>query len=503
MATEGFLLIHEVVRRNAAAFPQRRAAWMSGRSLTHGELNAQANAVAGELRRHGIGHGDPVVIWSDTCLEVLPLFIAAAKLGAVFAPLNALLGVDEALPIAQMVKPKLLVADSAHLEATAELRRQLAVPLLGRIGAAAPCEDAIDLDGTALSEVVDEISEPRLREDDPHVIFFTSGSTGAPKGVVLSHRANFLRTHRGAFFAEPDRCVCMFPLFHMAAFTLALGAWQAQGEIAFVPVATAEEILGAVEACSANRLYGIPAVWRRILAFDPERYDVSSLRVVDTGTSATPIELLRALAERFPGSILRVFYGSTETGPATCLMNADVLRKPGSVGRPSPLVDVRLSEGGEICVRAPYLMDGYFEDEEASAAALRDGWYHTGDLGSLDAEGYLSVTGRLKELIRTGGEAVAPAEVEALLTGHAAIAEVAVVGLPDAEWGEVVCAVVVPDKGAVITLADIREATAGLASFKRPRRLELLSELPRTPATGQVQRALIVEQIASGRTSAG
>jgi acyl-CoA synthetase (AMP-forming)/AMP-acid ligase II len=144
-------------------------------------------------------------------------------------------------------------------------------------------------------------------------------------------------------------------------------------------------------------------------------------------------------------------------------------------------------------------MDGYFDDAEATAAALQDGWYHTGDLGELDAEGYVSVVGRLKEIIRTGGEGVAPAEVEAALADHPDVAEVAVVGIPDMRWGEVICAVVVPKPGCTPSLAALQAHCENrLASFKKPRRLECVSELPRTAATGQVQRRLLVERIVSG-----
>jgi acyl-CoA synthetase (AMP-forming)/AMP-acid ligase II len=166
------------------------------------------------------------------------------------------------------------------------------------------------------------------------------------------------------------------------------------------------------------------------------------------------------------------------------------------VGLPSPGVDLRIAENGEICVRSPFLADGYFEDPDATAAALRDGWFHTGDQGELDSEGYLTVTGRLKDVIRTGGESVTPGEVEAALARHPGIAEVAVVGVPDLQWGELVCAVVVPSEGAAPTLAELQRHCEGrLAPHKKPRRLELVGALPRTAATGQVQRALLVQRL--------
>ena len=498
MSSSPKLLIGDLIRRHAQSTPERVAASMEGRELTYGALNVQANQIALALRELGIGRGDRVVTWADTCLEVLPLFIATAKLGAVFAPLNARLGIDEAAPIARMARPKVLIADPERTNAAVRLALEIGLSNIGSLGDAEDVSGVIRFDPTQLPACNEEIGEPALQETDAQVIFFTSGSTGAPKGVILSHRANWLRTYQGVFLTEPERSVCMFPLFHMAAFTLSLAAWQTHGEITFVSNASAEAILGAVEARSANRLYCIPAVWNRILEIPPERFDTSHLRFVDTGTSATPVELLQALKKRFPDSAIRVYYGATETGSATALLDVDVFRKPGSVGQPSPSVELRIGEGGEIQLRSPLLMDGYFENPDATAIALRDGWYCTGDIGALD-EGYLSVVGRMKELIRTGGEAVAPAEVEAVLAAHPHIREVAVVGIPDPQWGEVVCAVVVPEPGVDLVLADVQKVSdAQLAGFKRPRRLEIVEALPRTAATGQVQRMLLVEQILAG-----
>jgi len=489
------MLVGDIVRRNAEVVPSQVAASLGERTLTHAQLDGAANRLAAALERVGIGHGDRVVSWADTSLDVLPLFVACAKLGAVFAPLNARYGLAEAAPVAAMARPSLLVADAARAEPAEALVAQVGIEKLGRIGATTGPGEDLSLETLGAGGPAPHV--PGLLESDPQVLFFTSGSTGRPKGVVLSHRANYLRGFQGVFRDVPERSVCMFPLFHMAGFTLALAAWQTRGEIVLVESASADELLAAVERRRANRLYGIPAVWARILESGPARYDTSSLREADTGTSAVPIELVEALKQRFPATATRIYYGSTEAGSGTTLPDADVLRKPGSVGPPSPGVDLRLGDGGEILLRSAYLFDGYFDAPETTAAALRDGWYHTGDLGELDDEGHLHVVGRLQELIRTGGESVAPREVEEVLAEHPAVAEVAVVGLPDAQWGEVVCAVVVA-AGPAPSLESLQaHCETRLAGFKKPRRLELADALPRTAATGQVQRTLLVERISA------
>jgi len=513
------LLVADIIRRAAASAPDRPAVAVGPDERTYAELDREAERIAHALRSAlGVRHGDRVLGWIDTAIEVMPLFVALARLGAVFAPLNARLSADEAGDVAKLARGALLVvdparaADAERLAKRAGIDRIALLPVVRALGesaatvaerassaaateAAATAPGYFALDAKRLPDPPAPIDEPRLVETDPHVLFFTSGSTGRPKGVVLSHRASWLRGFQGVFRDEPERTVCMFPLFHMAGFTLALSAWQTRGEIAYT-LATADALLRMVEARRANRIYGLPVVWKRILEADLSAYDLSTLDQLDTGTSATPIELLQAMKSSFPRARVRIYYGSTEVGTANALCDADVLRKPGSVGPAAVSVDVRLAPDGEICVRSPFLCDGYFDDPQATAAAFEGGWFHTGDLGAFDADGYLAIVGRKKEILRTGGESVSPAEVEGVLRSVPGLEDVALVGLPDPHWGDLLCAAVVVKPGVEITLAALQAFCEGkLAGFKKPRRIARLAALPRTAATNQVQRTLLVEQI--------
>ena len=460
------LLIGDVFRNAARAVPHRAAVRLGEESLSFADVDRSANRVARRLGALGIGHGDRVVVRSATTLDAVPVFAALAKLGAVFVPVNPGLAEAEHAVIEEAAQPALVVDDVADL-----------------VAAAAGGDDS-------------DVTTDGLREADPHVVFFTSGSSGRPKGAVLSHRVNHLRSHPGALLEPRGAMVCPYPLFHMGAWTIALQQWQARDTVVLVDRADAASIADAVTRTRAARLNCIPAVWRRLLEHGAE---LESLRFADTGTSATPLELLHDIRRAAPNARVRVFYGSTEAGSVASLDDGDIDRKPGSCGVPAPASEVRVDEHGELLVRGPLLFDGYLHDPDATATALAGGWYHTGDLAEIDDDGFLTIVGRAGELIRSGGESVAPAEVETVLAGHPAVADVAVIGLPSPDWGEVVCAVVVARPGAGEPTLDALRAHCAdrLAPFKQPRRLVLVESIPRTAATSQVQRRLLVEQHAS------
>jgi acyl-CoA synthetase (AMP-forming)/AMP-acid ligase II len=484
------LVIGDIFRIGARAVPGRTAAVLGERSLSFAQVDELANRTCHALAARGIKSGDKVATWAGTSLEAVPVFAALAKLGAVFAPLNGLWGETELADVLHRLRPDLLLVDDDHAGLAAAIAGSSAVGL-----------DVLSFRSLAAEASTFGDEDPRVvvDESDPHVVFFTSGSSGTPKGAVLSHRVNVLRSISPALLEPRGVMVCPYPLFHMGAWTIALQQWQGRDAVVFVTGATADEVGSAVERHRATRLNAVPAVWRRLLqsATGPEPPDLSSIRFADTGTSTTPPELLRAMASALPDAQVRVFYGSTEAGSVTQLEHADRERKPGSCGVPGPLTAVRTDEEGQLLVKGPLLFDGYLDDPESTRAAFVDGWYASGDLADVDQDGYVTIVGRLGEVIRTGGEAVAPAEVETVLAGHPRVADVAVLGVPDTQWGQVVCAVVVPPAdGPPPELDELRAVCAGrLASYKHPRRLVLVEEIPRTAATRQVQRRLLLEQI--------
>lgn len=466
------LRIGDVISVTAGRAPGRVAASMGARLVTYSQLEAATEQLVRALSHRGIGVGRRVVWRGETSVDAIALWFALARLGAVCVPVNPQLTPDEAGRLLDQADPALVVGD-------------------GTDGTHA---GQVDLGALLAAPVTTGISLPPIDENAPHVIFFTSGSSGQPKGVELSHRASRLRILGDASMWPSGPAVCMFPQFHMAGWYGPMTVWASADEVVYVERAEADALLAAVHQRRAVRLYAIPAVWRRILEADRSAYDLSCLRYCDTGTSSTTPELLSAIAQAFPGTETSITYGSTEAGGVCRLWPQDTHRKPGSVGPPALGCEVRLSDDGELLVRNPVLMNGYFRDPEATAAALVDGWFHTGDLAERDEEGYYSIVGRVREVIRTGGETVAPAEVDDVVSTAPGVVDAGVAGVPDDDWGELVTAFVVLQPGRSLDLAELRRHCQGrLASYKHPRRLMVVDALPRTGATRQIQRRTLVE----------
>jgi len=465
------LLLHDLLRATADRTPHRVAVSYRNGLLTYGDLIERIEHLTAVLAARGIDHGARVIWWGDTHLDAGTLYYALAHLGAVFVPLNPRFSDDEFRAVADIADPDLVVTDQHHLgDVTLEQLLAQRSPSI------------VDL--------------PRVHEIDPDVIFFTSGTTGQPKGCVLSHRSNCMRTFTGT--RSVGSIMTMFPQFHWGGWSFCHGAWYLGQEYALVDGGNTSEVLETMARRQVASFYGIPAIWRRILEADRSGYDLSALREANTGTSSTPPELLSAIADAFPGSTSWIGYGATEAGGLCQLPPRDIFRKPGSVGLPSPGMQVRI-EDGELWVKSAQAFLGYFRNPEATAAAVVDGWYRTGDLVERDDEGYMWVVGRVKDIIRTGGESVAPAEVDVVMQRHPSVADAAVAGVPDDDWGELVTAFVVLRPGTTLELSELRQHCGGsLAGYKHPRRLVLVDEIPRTGPTGQVQRRRLVDR-ASGQ----
>ena len=473
--TTGGTLVHRWVDLWARR-PEREVLHDPDRGWITGEvLERESGDKARSLAAMGVGPGERVLLGGSAGVDLVTAHVACLRLGAVVVPTN---------PAYREAELAHLIGDAEPVLALTDDPRTVA-----RFGAAAPSlrVEPLHLGGEPHGPAVELDA---VGPGSPALIGYTSGTTGRPKGAVLSH-GNLLagvNSLRVAWrWTSEDRLVLALPLFHMHGLGVGLHGTLAAGASAvLLPRFDPEAVLDAVAAHEATMFFGVPTMYNRLVE-SARAGLLGRLRLVVSGSAPLPAAMHRRI-EELTGQRVVERYGMTETIMlASNPVDGD--RRAGTVGVALPGVDLRLEEGtDEVLVRGPNVFGGYWRRPDADAEAFESGWFRTGDVGSFDENGYLTLVGRAKELIITGGYNVYPREVEDVLRSFPGVSEVAVVGIPSEEWGEEVCAHIVTEAGAHVDHGELREfAAARLAPYKVPRHYRPAEALPRN-ALGKIQK---------------
>ncbi len=506
------------VLRHAHERPTSPAISQAGRRLSYAELAACVEQAVERLRERGVRPGDRVACLSFNAWEMLVLLLALARLGGILAPLNYRLAAAEWDQLMADCQPRLVLHDSGWCEPACALaaRHQVAVGSLEPVCAPAPRGPARQGVGPAPdgphgdgADAMDDGAEPHplalgwTGDPRPLLLVYTSGTTGAPRAAVHTQAnllANMVAASQAQALRPEDHVLTVLPLFHVGGLCIqTLPALGVGAQVTLQARFDPQAMLQAIEQARIGLTVVVPAVMKALLEHPLwSTADLSSLRCVMAGSSHLPEPLVRAFLER--GVPLGNVYGATETGPFSIALVGDAPSLlQGACGWPAHGVQACLgpldgaaSHEGEVWLRGPAVVQQYWPGQPALDA---QGWFHSGDVAQVDAAGCWTIVGRSKDMVISGGENIYPAEIETLLAQHPAVAECAVVGMPDARWGERVVAVVTLHEGHEVSddelLARVRER---LARYKHPREVVRRQALPRT-ALGKVQKALLKEQL--------
>jgi fatty-acyl-CoA synthase len=499
----------DTLRRSAHRVPNRLGVACGKTRWTYRELYAVSQRLAGALAERSIEHGDRVAVLARNSHGFVALRYALMRLGAIMVPINFMLQAEEVGFILRHSGARMLASDSEM----APVARKAAeyAPQMGEF-LWLPSEDETTpvagmMNFFELAETGSMPPSAGPESYDVAQIVYTSGTESRPKGVQLTHDGilwQYVSCMIDASIAADDTALHAMPLYHCAQLDVFLGpSIYAGGANIITAKPVADNIFRIVERERVSSFFAPPTIWISMLrspSFDVA--DLSSLRKGYYGASIMPVEVMREMAKRMPNVRLWNLYGQTEIAPlATLLGPEDQLRKPGSCGRPAINVETRVvddsmsdvmpGEVGEIVHRSPHLMTGYYRDEEKTAEAFRGGWFHSGDLATVDEDGYISVVDRKKDMIKTGGENVASREVEEAIYTLVGVSEVAVIGVPHPRWVEAVVAIIVPKLGAQLDQGQVLDhAHKHLAPFKVPKHVVFADGLPKNPSGKILKREL-------------
>jgi len=496
----------DLLSNRARLTPDREAVLdvETGQRYTFAQLNQRSNRLANMMRdRFGVDKGDRVTILGMNSIPYLDLFYGLAKIGAIFAPLNWRLTARELAYIVNDLQPKVLIVTPEFTDTLAEFIDQVQIPhimtLEGAVfGKAVIFEEALEMADPT------EPERPLMDPDDTHCILYTSGTTGNPKGAMLPHRQilwNCINTVVSWGLTEHDVSPIYTPLFHAGGlFAFLTPLLYIGGRVLLTRKFEADESLKLIQEEKCTAILGVPTLFQMWLeSSEYSKADFSHVRFFISGGAKCPVDLMNKWRQE-KGVNFRQGYGLTEVGPNCFSMtDEESIPKSGSVGKPvfhskmrliNPETSDEVGAGktGELLIKGDHVITGYWRNPEATAKSIVDGWFHTGDMAYQDQDGFYSIVGRYKDMIKSGGENIYAAEVEAIYLEHPAVKEAALIGEPHEKWGEVGLMVVVLEPGLTVTESELKDYCEGrLARFKIPKRVIFADALPHSPY-GKVQK---------------
>ena len=499
-------VIADMIRRSKYHYPDKKALIFQDKTLTYSQLEAGCNRAANALSDLGVQKYDRVAILAHNTIHHVLTWLGCAKIGAVYLAINYLLrGKDISYCINHSESKVFIVEDTLYDLVKDVLNDMPTVKTWiwsnQGAGKSSVNDQFMDFDGWYKTYPANE-PDAILHIEDPVQMTYTSGTETLPKGVIISNQA-LMAQYMGAIidgqYDEDDISINALPIYHCAQRDVFMNPifWVGGTNVLIAP--DIGQILKNIADHKATLFFAPPTVWIGMLRHpDFNKYDLSSLKKCYYGASIMPVEVLKELIERLPGTRIYNYYGQTELAPYHTILKAkDALRKLGSAGMGGLNMETRLEDDeynpieaqglpGEICGKGPHALTMYFKDPEKTEEAMKGGWFHSGDVGVMDEDRYITVADRKKDMIKTGGENVPTREVEEAIYLDRRVQEVAVIGLPHPKWVEAVTAVIVPKKGETITEEEIMEhCRKELAIFKCPKAVIFLDALPKTP-TGKI-----------------